>query len=212
LRLARKKAQEVRERQDKRASQGQRSKQKGGVARIVMNARANLAENNSAKLKEKHIDIIDDKQQNLSELRQKQRINSDLKIDFESAQLHKGKLLIEAVNVNFGYIDEKPIWENPLNIEIRSGERIRITGNNGTGKTTLIKLITGELVPSKGEVKKTEFSYIYLDQQYSQLNKDSTVFELANEYNFNNLQEHEIKLRLNRLCFPKKHGVIIVRH
>lgn len=76
MRLARKKAQEVRERQDKRASQGQRSKQKGGVARIVMNARANLAENNSAKLKEKHIDIIDDKQQNLSELRQKQRINS----------------------------------------------------------------------------------------------------------------------------------------
>lgn len=202
--LTRKKAQEVQERQNKRSSQGKKSKQKGGVARIVMNARANLAENSSAKLKEKHAEIIGDKQQNLSELRQRQRINRELKIDFESAQLHKGKLLIEAVNINFAYYDEKVIWEKPLNIEVRSGERIRITGDNGTGKTTLIKLIIGELVPSKGDIKKAVFSYIYLDQQYSQVNKDATILELANEYNSNNLQEHEIKLRLNRALFPKE--------
>jgi ATPase subunit of ABC transporter with duplicated ATPase domains len=204
LRLARKKAQEVRERQDKRVSQGNKSKQKGGVARIILNARSSFAENSSAKLKEKHSDIIDDKQQNLLELRQKQRINNILKIDFGNAQLHKGKLLIEAVNINFGYSGEKVMWEKPLNIEVRSGEHIRITGDNGTGKTTLIKLLIGELVPSKGDVKKADFSYIYLDQQYSQVNRDATILELANEYNSNNLQEHEIKLRLNRALFPKE--------
>lgn len=204
LRSARKKAQEVQERQNKRSSQGKKNKRKGGVARIVMNARANLAENSSSKLKEKHAEIIGDKQQNLSELRQKQRLNSELKIDFENAQLHKGKLLIEAVNINFGYSIEKFLWENPLNVEIRSGERIHIMGNNGSGKTTLIKLFIGELVSSKGEVKRADFSYIYLDQQYSQVNKKITILELANEYNSNNLQEHEIKLRLNRALFPKE--------
>lgn len=54
LRLARKKAQEVRERQDKRTSQGGRNKQKGGTPRILMNARAGLAENSTAKLEQKH--------------------------------------------------------------------------------------------------------------------------------------------------------------
>ncbi|MDR2805870.1 MAG: ATP-binding cassette domain-containing protein [Dysgonamonadaceae bacterium] len=42
-------------------------------------------------------------------------------------------------------------------MEIRSGEHIHITGNNGTGKTTLVKLLTGELPPSKGEIKKADF-------------------------------------------------------
>lgn len=204
LRLARKKAQEVRERQEKRTSQGKKSKQKGGVARIVMNVRGNLAENNSAKLKEKHAVIIDEKQQNLLKLRQKQRMNSDLKIDFENTQLHQGKLLAEALNVNFGYVDQKLIWEAPLNIAIRSGDRIRITGNNGAGKTTLIKLFTGELHPSEGEINKAAFSHIYLDQQYSMVDQDVTILELAHEYNVNNLQEHEIRLRLNRALFSKE--------
>lgn len=204
LRLARKKAQEVRERQDKRESQGKRNKQKEGVARIVVNARGNLAENSSAKLKEKHSRIIDEKQQNLLELRQKQRVNSELKIYFEDTQLHKGKLLVEAVNVNFEYADAKLIWETPLNIEVRSGERIHITGNNGVGKTTLIKLLTGALLPTKGKIKKADFSYVYLDQQYSMVNKNATVLELAHKNNFNNLQEYEIRLRLNRALFPKE--------
>ncbi|MFR9165155.1 MAG: ribosomal protection-like ABC-F family protein [Dysgonomonas sp.] len=204
LRLARKKAQEVRERQDKRTSQGKSLKQKGGVARIVMNARGNLAENSSAKLKEKHTDIVSNKQQNLSELRQKQRTNCELKIDFENAQLHKGKLLIEATGVNFEYIRTKPIWKTQQNIEVRSGERIHITGNNGAGKTTLVKLLTGELIPTIGEIKRADFSYIYLDQQYNQVDKNVTVLELAEEYNLNNLQEHEIRLRLNRALFPQE--------
>jgi ATPase subunit of ABC transporter with duplicated ATPase domains len=83
LRVALKKAQEVRERQEKRTSQGERSKQKGGIARIVMNARGNLAENSSAKLREKHSNIIDNTRQRLSALRDRQLQNTELKIDFE---------------------------------------------------------------------------------------------------------------------------------
>lgn len=204
LRLARKKAQEIRERQDKRTSQGEHSKQKGGISRIIMNARGSLAENSSAKLRDKHANIIDEKQQYLLELRKKQQINSKLKIDLDSTQLHYGKSLIELININFEYIETKPIWKAPLNIEIRSGERIHITGNNGAGKTTLIKILTGELLPTTGAIKKADFSYIYLDQLYSKVNKNTTVLELAHEYNLDNLQEHEIRIKLNRALFPKE--------
>ena len=204
LRVARKKAQEVRERQDRRASQGERSKQKGGVARIIMNARGNLAENSSAKLKEKHTGIIDDTQQRLSALRERQQNSAELKVDFENTKLHDGKVLITAKELNFGYDKDKPLWQSPIDIEIRSGERIHITGNNGSGKTTFIRLLLGELSSTQGKVTKSDFSYVYLDQEYEQVNQALSILELAERYNENNLADHEIKLRLNRALFPQE--------
>lgn len=202
LRAARKKAQEVRERQEKRASRGEKSKQKGGAARIVLNARGNLAENSSAKLKDKHAGIIDSSRQRLSELRVKQAKDNELKVDFEDARLHDGKILITAKGVNFGYNEGPLLWGNPVDIEIRSGERIHVQGNNGSGKTTLIKLLLGELAPTRGTVVQSDFSYVYLDQEYKQVNQPVTVLELAEQHNVNNLADHEIKLRLNRALFP----------
>ena len=202
LRAARKKAQEVRERQEKRASRGEKSKQKGGAARIVLNARGNLAENSSAKLKDKHAEIIDGTRQRLSELREKQTQDSMLKLNFEDARLHDGKILITAKGVNFGYDEGPLLWDNPVDIEIRSGERIHVRGDNGSGKTTLIKLLLGELAPTRGTVVRSDFSYVYLDQEYKQVNQPVTVLELAERHNVNNLADHEIKLRLNRALFP----------
>lgn len=204
LRVARKKAQEVRERQDKRASQGERSKQKGGVARIVMNARGNLAENSSAKLREKHSGIVDDSRQRLSALRERQLQDTKLKIDFEDTKLHNGKVLIASKGLNFGYDKDKLLWQFPIDMEIRSGERLHIRGKNGSGKTTFIKLLLGELSPTQGEIIKSNFSYIYLDQEYEQVNQSLTVLELAEQRNENNLADHEIKLRLNRALFPQE--------
>ena len=200
--LARKKAQEVKERQEKRVGQG--GKTTTGIPRIILKGRRDKGENTGAKLSEKHSNIIADNRQKLIGLRQKQRKNCELKIDFEDTQLHNGKLLITAINMNFEYAKEQSLWKVPLNVEIRSGERIHITGDNGTGKTTLIRLLTGELSPSEGKVSKSDFSYIYLDQQYSQVFQNRTVLDFAQEYNKNNLLDHEIKLRLNRALFPKE--------
>jgi ATPase subunit of ABC transporter with duplicated ATPase domains len=64
-------------------------------------------------------------------------------------------------------------------------------------------LLTGELVPTVGTVRRTDnFSYLYLDQQYSKVCCNATVLELAQEYNLENLQDHEVKIRLNRASFP----------
>lgn len=203
LRFARKKAQEVRERQDRRTSQGERNKHHGSIARIVMNARGSLAENSSAKLKEKHSGIIEDTKRRLSALHEQKQNNTELKVDFENTKLHDGKVLITANNLNFGYDKDKLLWASPIDIEIRSGERIHILGNNGSGKTTFIKLLLGELPPISGEVVKSNFSYVYLDQEYKQVNQAMTILELAELYNENNLADHEIILRLNRALFPQ---------
>lgn len=200
--MARKKAQEVIERQDKRVNRG--AKEISGVPRIILKGRHDKGENIGAKLSKKHIGIISEKQQTFSGLLQKLQINSELKIDFGNTQLHNGKLLIEAINVNFGYDADKLIWETFFNIEVRSGDRIHITGDNGAGKTTLLKLLIGEELPGFGEVIKTDFSFIYLDQEYTNVKTLQTVLELTQEYNHHNLLDYEIKLRLHRALFPKE--------
>ena len=202
LRLARKKAQEVKERQEKRFSQGERNKDQ--LPRIMRKTVKDRGEATVAKLKNKHADIIDHSAGKLEELRGQQRVDCRLKIDFKDAELHNGKLLISANNLNFAYKQENPLWKEPLSLEIRSGERIHLTGDNGTGKTTLIKLFTGKLLPTEGEIEIRDFSYTYLDQEYGMANTPKSVLELAQDHNVNNLPDHEIKLRLHRALFPKE--------
>lgn len=204
LRKARKKAQEVRQRQEKRTHRASKDTSLG-IPRITLRERRDSGENTVAKLSGKHAGLISEAQQNLSALRQKQQLNRPLKIDLEnSAPLHSGKQLINATNINFGYTLDRLIWETPLNIEIRSGERIHITGNNGTGKTTLLKLLTGELLPTEGTIKRADFSHICLDQQHSRTDRNITILELSRTYNPDNIPEHELRSKLNRALFPQE--------
>lgn len=204
LRLAKKKAQEVRERQDKRSSQGGKNKSKEGVPTIVLNSLSSHSENSTAKLINKHSDIIESKLNHLTELNLRQRKKNNLKLDLKDAQLHNGKLLIEAKRINFGYLIDKHLWTSPLNFEIRSGDRLHLKGDNGAGKSTLIKLITNELSPSIGEIKRADFSFIYIDQEFKIINSNKTILELANDFNPNKLHDNEIKTMLNRALFPQE--------
>jgi len=201
LRLAETMARKSKERQDKRAVRG--GKMVSGIPRIALNGRKAKGENTESKLAEKHSQIIGRSQQKLADLKQQQQRENELKIDIENAQLHKNKILVAAMGVNLAYRNS-PIWQHSLDIEIRSGERIQIVGNNGTGKTSLTKLLTGELLPTRGTIKRADFTHIYLEQDYNQVNKNATILELAQEYNKNNIPDHEVKLKLNRALFPKE--------
>lgn len=201
LHLAQQRARKSRERQDKKASRG--GKMVSGIPRIVLNGRQAKEENTGAKLSDKHSHIIAKSKQKIYDLKQRQQKEYELKIDIKDTQLHKNRILITAVDVNAAYKEDSPIWQQPLNLEIRSGERLQITGNNGTGKTSLTKLLIGELSPTEGTIKRADFSSIYLEQEYSRVNKDTTILDLAHKHNENNLPDHEVKLRLNRALFPK---------
>lgn len=164
---------------------------------------SNRGENTEAKLRERHEKIVQQSRERLSDLRSEQINRAELKIDVEDAGIHNGKRLVCVKGINYEFSGGVSLWSQPLSFEIFSGERIHIMGDNGSGKTTLIKLITGQLEPVSGEVTRAPFSYLYLDQEYREINVDNTILELANRYNTTNLPEHEVKTRLNRALFPK---------
>ena len=102
--------------------------------------------------------------------------------------------------MNFGYDDEN-LWSEPLNLEIYSGERICIKGANGSGKTTLIKLLASQLKPVSGIITCPNINYIYIDQDYSLIDNNLSIYQQAQLYNHQNIPKHEIGIRLNRYLF-----------
>ena len=90
-----------------------------------------------------------------------------------------------------------------LNFEIRRGERVAIIGNNGTGKTTILKILNGVVAPDSGEVELgTKVQIGYYDQEHQVLHMDKTIFqELSDTYPY--LTNTEIRNVLAAFLFTE---------
>lgn len=200
LRKAKDKQRESIERQEKSDAKGKKKQEKAGVARIMMNTLRNNAENSTSKVKGVHVDKIDGIAQDLRELRTNVSRLDKMKLGLDHSTLHKGKMLLAINEVNHGY-DGHTLWKNNLNFQIASGERIALQGPNGSGKTTLIKLLLGEIEPQSGWLKRAAIESVYIDQEYSLIDNNLTVYGQAVQSNVSGLPEHEVKMRLNRFLF-----------
>nr|WP_315034589.1 ABC-F family ATP-binding cassette domain-containing protein [uncultured Chryseobacterium sp.] len=203
LKKAKEKERETLERKQKLDARGKQKQEKSGVARIMMNTLKNNAEKNTSKLKSIHAEKITGISGDLRDLRSSLKYSDQMKVNFNDSSLHSGKILMTAEEINFKY-NEDNIWSKNLNLEVRSGDRVSIKGSNGSGKTTLIKLLLGSLKPSVGKLKTSEFNSIYIDQEYSLIENDLTVYDFAQTFNDNALQESEVKTLLSRFLFAKE--------
>jgi len=203
LKKAREKERETIERQQKLDSRGKGKKEKSGVAKIMMNTLRNNAENSTAKLKSVHTEKIGNIREELQDLRSSVLATEQMKFGFNSSTLHKGKVLFNAENINFKYENNDFIWQTNLNMQVLSGSRIAVKGSNGSGKTTFIKILLGNLEPQQGTVFRKESKSVYIDQDYSLIDNSLKVYEQVQQFNMMNLEEHEVKIRLNRFLFPQ---------
>lgn len=194
---------ETLERQQKLDAKGKKKQEKAGVAKIMMNTLRNNAENSTAKIRDTHSDKIEGLSQELQQLRRGVPLTDQMKLGFDQANLHRGKILIKAEHINHAYQD-KNIWKKPLDVVVSSGERILIIGENGSGKTTLIKLLLGQMKPSEGTIERADFNSVYIDQDYSMINHSLSVIQQAESFNWLPLPEHEVKTILSRFLFGKE--------
>lgn len=201
IRLTRKIAREMTERKEKQNVRGEKANIKKGIPRIAMGVLKDKAEKSTTRLndihKEKSEKLIDER----NRIRGSLSPTASLKTDFNTSSLHSGKTLVNAHGLNYSY-NEIPLWKTPLNFQLRSGDRLSIEGPNGSGKTSLLKLIIGELLPTDGMLTRAEFTSVYLNQEYSIIRNQWNVLEQATAYNTRDLQEHELKIILNRYLFP----------
>ena len=102
--------------------------------------------------------------------------NSALAVKFPPAP-RSGDIAFKAVDLTVGY-GSKIVFSD-ANIEIRRGEKVALVGRNGEGKTTLMRVVTGELDPVGGDANvgyNVSIGY-YAQNQEDILDKQDTVFE-----------------------------------
>jgi ATPase subunit of ABC transporter with duplicated ATPase domains len=192
------------ERQQKLDARGKKKQEKAGLPTISMNTLRNNAEKSTARIKSVHEEKTGNISQELNVLRKELPDKDKMKIGFDHSGLHKGKILVTVNNINLQY-DTKPLWPSPLSFQINSGERIVITGANGSGKTSLVKLILGQMEPIPGAISRAMSNTLYVDQDYSLIDDRLKVYEQAELFNHSALQEHEIKIRLTRFLFTQEY-------
>ena len=203
LRKARIKQRETLERQQKLDARGKKKQIKSGVPKIMMNKMKGDAEVSSSKLKSVHAGKIEGISQEVQDLRASLPDWDKMKFGFDNSDLHKGKILFNARNINFSY-GKKEVFGKNLSLVITSGERIALKGLNGSGKTTLIKLILGDFEPQTGKIRRAINNSVYIDQDYSLIDNKLNIYEQAQQFNTTAFQEHEIKIRLSRFLFFKE--------
>ena len=110
--------------------------------------------------------------------------NDDFEINFETSRI--GKKVVNFEHVDFAYEDGKPILSD-FNLIMQNRDRIGIVGDNGVGKSTLLNLINGDLVPTAGVLDIGETVRIgYFSQQIKDMDESKRVInylqEVADEF------------------------------
>ena len=143
-----------------------------------------------------------------------QTVNNDnLEINFETSRI--GKKVVNFEHVDFAYEDGKQILSD-FNLIMQNRDRIGIVGDNGIGKSTLLNLINGDLVPTAGVLDIGETVRIgYFSQQIKDMDESKRVInylqEVADEVK-TTVGTTSITELLEQFLFPRStHGTQIAK-
>jgi ATP-binding cassette subfamily F protein 3 len=142
------------------------------LERFIERNRAKARKASQAKSKQKLLD-------RMVKIEAPSRGSKNMKLDLgETARA--GRVVLEMEDVRYTHKDsDEPLLEE-LELVLERGERVALLGLNGTGKSTIMRLATGELSPQRGTVRLGHnVTLAYQDQQLARLDDDKTVLQEA---------------------------------
>ncbi len=143
------------------------------LERFVEKNRAKASKATQAKSKQKLLDRMEKIEDPRSAAR-------NVRLDLGGETARAGRVVLEMEDVRYAHEDsDEPLLEG-LDLVIERGERVALLGPNGTGKSTIMRLSTGELSPQRGLVRLGNNVFpAYQDQQLARLDDAKTVLQEA---------------------------------
>ena len=124
---------------------------------------------------------------------------SDMHLTLEP-RVESGKDVLSVAGLSKSF--EFPLFEN-LELEIKRGEKVALIGNNGTGKSTLLKILIGQMESDSGTVTLGTNVHIgYYDQEHQILHPEKTLFQELQDA-WPNLNNTQIRNTLASFLFTK---------
>ena len=165
--------------QDRRITEQEREIKR--IQEFVERAR-NAKRSNTALIRQGHVreKMLDRKMAEL-EVREQEYQRVALNV---SPNKQSGKTPLEVQNLTFHYDDKAPLFEK-LSFMLTRGEKFLIVGENGIGKSTLLKLIVGELKPDDGSVIFSQNTTVaYYAQELEILDERETILDNVKSYDY----------------------------
>lgn len=126
-------------------------------------------------------------------------VKNKVHIDFQG-EIRADKELLRFKDVSVGYADG-PALISAMDLTIRGQDHIAIMGPNGTGKSTLVKTIMGQLKPKSGDIEfMTRLSLGYLQQDFMNIKDPRTIFNYFKD-NFPLMEDQKIYNHLGSFAF-----------
>ncbi len=131
------------------------------------------------------------------------------RLDLVEGESRKGKKLLDVQSGSLS-LGESILIED-INLSVKYGERLLLAGENGTGKTSFIKALLGNLsskfeLSGKEIFRAEELSGMYISQRYDQINRNKSLLE--NMYDANpNIDMQTARRALGNLLFRERHEV-----
>lgn len=175
VRQVRLKAQDAAERQAKSNARGRKSRADAGMSKMMLDAREDRAQKTGGRndaLSERNAERA---QNQLLEAEAKVERIKPLRFQVEASLSPSGRMLLEMLTVSGGPVTEHPIIRD-YSLKIVGPERILIRGENGAGKTSLLRLIKGDLQPVSGEIRRF-VPIAMFDQKMSLIDHGATLYE-----------------------------------
>ncbi|MFI7023909.1 ribosomal protection-like ABC-F family protein [Micromonospora sp. NPDC049900] len=169
--------QQARERAERRAGNAARNLGNAGLARIVAGGLKRSAQESAGRAQQAHASRVSDAQGRLDEASRALRDDQALTLDLPETDVPAGRTLVEGQRMQVRH-DGRPLFPGDgLELTIRGPERIALTGPNGVGKSTLLRLLTGQTASDGGPVRRADGRVAYLSQRLDLLDLDRTVAE-----------------------------------
>lgn len=174
------------------------AKKKAQIAELqafVSRFSANVSKARQATSRARQIEKI-----KLEDVKPSSRVNPFIRFE-QKKKLHR--LAFEAKNLSKGF-DKNPLFKN-FNLTVEAGERVAIIGANGVGKTTLLRVLLGDLALDTGEVKWAEnVSIGYFAQDHAaEFEQNLSLFQWMCQWMQEGDDEQSIRAILGRLLFSR---------
>lgn len=119
----------------------------------------------------------------------------------QEKELHRNVIEVEGLSKNF---DDLQVLKD-INFIFEVGERVAIIGQNGIGKTTLLRTLIGEIAPNKGKIKWSENTNIgyYAQDHNADFEQDMNVLDWMAQFKKPNQDMQEMRAVLGKMLFGK---------